>query len=324
MKKNSKIFVAGHNGLVGSSILRLLNEEGYKNIVVKSHAELDLSRQVEVAQFFKDESPEYVFLAAAKVGGIIANATQPAEFFFNNISIHTNIIHHSYLSGVKRLLFLGSSCIYPRECPQPIKEEYLMTGPLEPTNDAYAMAKIAGIKMCEAYNRQYKTEFIAAMPTNLYGPNDNFNETSSHVVPATIRKLSDAAEKNVGQITFWGTGSPRREFLHVDDMARACLLLMNMDKTVLDSFFPGDKPPIVNVGYGSDMTIKELVELTAQLVNFKGSINWDTSKPDGTPRKLLNSTKMTKLGWSPKISLEKGLQSAILWYQTNKSKEIKL
>ncbi|NOY39729.1 MAG: GDP-L-fucose synthase, partial [Nitrospirae bacterium] len=297
MHKSSRIYVAGHRGLVGSAIVRRLQSEGYTDIITRTHSELDLVRQVEVEEFFKKERPEYVFLAAAKVGGIVANNTYPAEFIYTNLMIQTCILHAAYLSGVKKLVFLGSSCIYPKFAPQPMKEEYLLTGELEPTNEPYAVAKIAGIKMCQAYNRQYGTSFISVMPTNLYGPNDNFDLENSHVLPAMIRKFHEAKaiDSNSKPVVLWGTGSPRREFLHVDDLADACLFLMeNYDIN------PGIDPALINIGTGKDITIKELAGLIKETVGFNGSITWDTTRPDGTPRKLLDVTKLKSLGWEPK------------------------
>jgi len=313
MDKQFKIYVAGHRGLVGSAIVRKLKIEGYNNLILKTHAELDLLNQQAVADFFKKEKPEYVFLAAAKVGGILANNTYPADFIYQNLLIESNIIHNSYLTGVKKLLFLGSSCIYPRECPQPMKEEYLLTGLLEPTNEAYALAKIAGIKMCQSYNRQYGTNFIAVMPTNLYGEGDNFDLNNSHVMPALIRKFHEAKLKGAKEVVAWGTGKPRREFLYVDDMADGCLFLMNnFDPTPEQN----EKGAIfVNLGTGSDVTIKELTEIVKETVGFTGKIVWDKTKPDGTPVKLQDMTRMHSLGWKHKIELEEGVKLAYEWYK---------
>lgn len=308
MKKNSKIYIAGHAGLVGSALVRRLQNEGYSHIITKTFEELDLTDDRAVAQFFENEKPDAVFLAAAKVGGIKANNDFPADFIFQNLKIQTNVIHHAHLSGVKKLLFLGSSCIYPRECPQPIKEEYLLTGPLEPTNEPYAIAKIAGIKMCQSYNRQYGTKFISVMPTNLYGPNDNFDLTSSHVLPALLRKFHEAKISNAPEVILWGTGSPRREFLHVDDLADACVFLMNT--------YDGDE--IVNIGTGEDITIKDLATLMQNIVGFNGKITNDITKPDGTPRKLLDVSKLHSLGWKHKIPLEDGIQKTYQWFLENK------
>jgi len=307
MNKNAKIYVAGHRGLVGSALVRNLESQGFLNLVLKTREELDLLDSAAVRTFFETEKPEYVFLAAAKVGGILANDTKSAEFIFQNLAVQNNVIHNAYLSGVKKLLFLGSSCIYPRDCPQPIKEEYLLTGPLEKTNEAYAIAKIAGIKMCQAYNRQYGTRFISVMPTNLYGPNDNFDLNSSHVLPALLYKFHDAKENNAKEVVMWGTGSPKREFLHVDDLADACVFLM---KNYADS-------EIVNIGTGEDVTIKKLAEMIKKVVGFQGAIVNDTTKPDGTPQKLLDVSKLHHLGWKHKISLEDGIQATYDWFLAN-------
>jgi GDP-L-fucose synthase len=372
--QNAKIYIAGHRGLVGSALLRKLQSEGYTNIITRTHAELDLTRQADVESFFREERPEYVFLAAAKVGGILANNTYPADFIYINLSIQTNVIHAAWKYGVKRLLFLGSSCIYPKFAPQPMKEEYLLTGELEPTNEPYAVAKIAGIKMCQAYNRQYGTNFISVMPTNLYGPNDNFDLLNSHVLPALIRKFhlakllangdfehirqdfmtygnreiiingrkisinentpeedilrvlahfgitsSSPNQTNqtnqtneineINQITLWGTGSPRREFLHVDDLADACVFLMTHPRINASTH------PLINIGTGKDITIKELAETVKEIVGFEGEINWDSSKPDGTPRKLLDVSRLFLLGWQPKISFKEGIKGVYDWYR---------
>lgn len=304
MKKDSKIFVAGHHGLVGSAIVRKLEAEGYSNILTRTRQELDLLDQKAVADFFSAEKPEYVFQAAAKVGGIMANKTYPADFIYQNLEIQNNIIHSSYKNGVTKLLFLGSSCIYPKLADQPIKEESLLTGPLEPTNNAYAIAKIAGIKMCQSYNQQYGTNFISLMPTNLYGPNDNFDLETSHVLPALIRRFHEARESGSKSMSLWGSGSPKREFLHVDDLADASLFLMK-------SY---DGSDIVNVGTGEDISIKELAELISKTVGYKGTINWDTSKPDGTPRKLLDVSRLHSLGWKHKTSLQDGIKDTNNWY----------
>ncbi len=297
MNKDSKIYIAGHRGLVGSAILRALQSKGYARFILRSHQELELENQKDVEALFADERPEYVFLAAAKVGGILANNTYPADFIYDNIIVQTNIIHSSYKYHVKKLLFLGSSCIYPKYAKQPIKEEYLLTGELEATNEPYAVAKIAGIKMCQAYNRQYGTNFISVMPTNLYGPNDNFDLNSSHVLPALMRKFHDAKMNRQTSVALWGTGCPYREFLHVDDLADACVFLMKNY----------DQSEIVNIGCGEDITIKRLAELISEIVGYQGQIVWDTTKPDGTPRKLLDITKIKSLGWNPKIDLREGV-----------------
>jgi GDP-L-fucose synthase len=307
MEKNSKIYVAGHSGLVGSALMRALKKEGYLNIITRTREELDLTNDTAVAKFFAEQKPEYVFLAAAKVGGILANDKHSAEFIYENLKIETNVVHNAYLTGVKKLLFLGSSCIYPKNCPQPIKEEYFLTGSLEPTNDAYAVAKIAGIKMCQSYNKQYGTNFISVMPTNLYGPNDNFDLTSSHVLPALVRKFHDAKAQNLPTVTVWGSGSPKREFLHVDDLADACLFLM-------DNYNSSD---IINIGTGEDVSIKELAELVKENIGYGGKIVWDTSKPDGTMRKLLDVTKLNIAGWRHSIALNDGLKKTIEWYKNN-------
>lgn len=307
MDNNAKIYIAGHKGLVGSALVRALQASGFKNLILKSKEDLNLLDQNAVEKFFTNEKPEYVFLAAAKVGGILGNKTYPADFIYQNQTIQNNIIHQSYLSGVKKLLFLGSSCIYPRECPQPIKEEYLLTGPLEETNKPYAIAKIAGIIQCQSYNRQHGTNFISVMPTNLYGPNDNFDLQNSHVLPALLRKFHEAKIKNEKEVTVWGTGSARREFLHVDDLADACVFLMNNY----------DNGEIINIGTGEDVSIKEIAELIKEITGFSGEISWDSSKPDGTPRKLLNVSRLHSLGWNYKINLINGLKSYYKWYLNN-------
>jgi GDP-L-fucose synthase len=304
MERESRIYVAGHKGLVGSAILRRLQAEGYSNLIVRSHKELDLMRQEEVEAFFRAEKPEYVFLAAAKVGGILANNTYPAEFIYQNLSIESNVIHSAYEAGVKKLLFLGSSCIYPRDCPQPMKEEHLLSGKLEPTNEPYAIAKIAGIRMCQSYNRQYGTKFVSVMPTNVYGPGDNFDLETSHALPALIRKCHDAKMEGNNVVTVWGSGTPRREFLHVDDLADACLFIMKHY----------DENEMVNIGFGKDISISELSELIKQIVEFNGEIRYDDSKPDGTPRKLLDVSRLDSLGWRGRISLREGIQNTYRWY----------
>jgi len=306
MDLSSKIYIAGHRGLVGSAIVRALKKQGYNNFILRTHSELDLLDQKSATDFFKKEKPEYVFLAAAKVGGIMANRTYPADFIYQNLQIQNNIIHHSYLNGVKKLLFLGSSCIYPKLCSQPIKEEYLLTGELEPTNEPYAIAKIAGIKMCPAYNKQYGTDFISVMPTNLYGSGDNFDLENSHVLPALIRKFHEAKINNQNEIVVWGTGAPKREFLHVDDLADACIFLMNNY----------DNSEIINIGTGEDISIKELAEMIKEITGFTGEINWDASKPNGTPRKLLDVGKLHNLGWKHQINLPDGILSVYEWYQS--------
>lgn len=307
MQKKDKIFVAGHRGLAGSAIMRHLQARSFSGFITRNHSELDLTRQELVDSFFRDEKPDYVFLAAAKVGGIHANNTTPAEFIYSNLQIQNNVIHAAYVHGVKKLCFLGSSCIYPKFAPQPMKEEYFLDGKLEPTNEPYAVAKIAGIKMCQAYNRQYGTNFISIMPTNLYGPNDNFDLENSHVLPALIRKFVDAKKDNRRSVVLWGTGSAKREFLHVDDMAEAAVFLMEKY----------DDSEIINVGTGKDLSIKELAMVIREKVGFPGDIEFDSTKPDGTPRKLLDTAKITKLGWKPRISLEEGIEKTIQWYTEN-------
>ena len=345
---DSRIYVAGHRGLVGGAIVRNLRANGYENILTRSHAELELTEQAAVREFFANERPDYVILAAAKVGGIHANNTYPAEFIRENLAIQTNVIHESYRAGVKRLLFLGSSCIYPRDCPQPMQEEYLLTGPLEPTNRPYAVAKIAGIEMCWAYNRQYGTQYLAVMPTNLYGPGDNYNLENSHVLPAMIRKFylaklaiqgdlkaiqKDEAthgpippdiKEAIGlkpdssrltphsqpKVVLWGTGTPRREFLYSDDMADACVFLMSLSDEVYSSLLTPHSSPLVNIGCGEDVTIRELAEMVKDVVGFKGKLVFDTTKPDGTPRKLLDIQRLRQLGWQPKTGLHDGIVGA--------------
>lgn len=303
MNRSSRIYVAGHRGLVGSAILRRLESEGYTNLVVRTSKELDLTRQAEVEAFFQKERPEYVFLAAAKVGGILANNTYPADFIYNNIIIQANIIHASHQNKVRKLLFLGSSCIYPKHAPQPIREEYLLTGVLEPTNEPYAIAKIAGIKMCQSYNRQYARNFISVMPTNLYGPFDNFDLETSHVLPALIRKFHEA-KAAMQPVVLWGTGRPRREFLYIDDLADACVFLMKRY----------DGSEIVNIGVGEDISIAELATLVKEIAGYEGDIIYDTSKPDGTPRKLLDVSRLRSLGWKAKTGLREGIAKTYEWY----------
>ena len=355
MKKTSKIYIAGHTGLVGSALCRRLIADGYSNLIFQSHSDLDLTRQKEVENFFQSEKPAYVFLAAAKVGGIMANYTYPAEFIYTNLAIQNNVIHAAWKTGVKRLLFLGSSCIYPKECPQPMKEEYLLTGHLEPTNEPYAVAKISGIKMCQAYNRQYGTRYLCVMPTNLYGPNDNFDLETSHVLPALIRKFHLAKlahqgdwekikkdEKKYGAIPedvkqslgvshsfssnqkvpsgfnpsvlLWGSGNPRRELLHVDDLADACIYLIGLEEDVLQKFYETKHTPLLNIGCGEDRTIKEIASIVYEVVGYKGDVSWDQSKPDGTPQKLLDISQMKKMGWKPAIDLRDGIRTVYKWY----------
>ncbi len=312
MEKDSKIYVAGHLGLVGSALVKRLNNEGYNNLVVKNHSELDLLNQQQVSDFFSKEKPEYVFLAAAKVGGILSNNTYPAQYIYENLQIQNNVIHQSYLSGVKKLLFLGSSCLYPRICPQPMKEEYLLTGKLEPTNEPYALAKIAGMKMCQSYNRQYGTNFIAVMPTNLYGENDNFDIQNSHVFGAFTRKFCEAKASGSEDVEIWGTGAARREFLHVDDMADGCVFLMKNFSPTKEQNEAGEM--FFNLGTGQDISIKELADLFKEVVGFEGKIVWDKTKPDGTPQKLQDMSKMHSMGWKHKIGLEQGVREVCKWY----------
>ena len=304
MDKSARIYLAGHRGLVGSALLRLLQGEGYQNLVLRTSAQLDLRDQGATAAFFREERPDYVLLAAAKVGGIVANNSFPAQFIYDNLMIQTNVIHSSYLVGVTKLLLLGSSCIYPRLAPQPISEESLLTGPLEPTNEPYAIAKIAGIKMCQSYNRQYGTRFICAMPTNLYGPNDNFDLTTSHVLPALLRKFHEAKRDGAASVTVWGSGAPFREFVHVDDVAQASLFLME--------HYEGWDP--VNLGSGEELSIADLAHRIAAVVGFTGEIRFDSSRPDGTPRKLCDVSKIHQLGWQHRITLDQGLRDTYAWY----------
>jgi GDP-L-fucose synthase len=304
----AKIYVAGHRGLAGSAIMRRLVRDGHAEIVTRTHAELDLIDQKAVARFFSEERPDYVFLAAARVGGILANNTHPATFVYDNLAIQTNVIESAYQSGVKRLLFLGSSCIYPRDCPQPIKEDYMLTGPLESTNRPYAVAKIAGIEMCWAFNRQYGTQYISAMPTNLYGPNDNYDLASSHVLPALLRKMHEAKLTDAAEVSVWGTGTVSREFLHSDDMADACVFLMSLPDDIYQPIVRSEsQSPLFNIGCGEDLTVRDLAELIRDVVGFKGHLAFDASKPDGTPRKLLDVNRMKTLGWQARIPLREGL-----------------
>lgn len=297
MIKNSKIYIAGHRGMVGSAIHRRLSKEGFENFVFRTSAELDLRNQQAVADFFAEQEPEYVFLAAAKVGGIMANNTYRAGFLYDNLMIQSNVIHQSWKNGVKKLLFLGSSCIYPKLAPQPLKEEYLLTGLLEPTNEPYAIAKIAGIKMCDAYRSQYGCNFISVMPTNLYGPNDNYDLNNSHVLPALLRKFHEAKSGNKPEVVVWGSGKPRREFLHADDLADACVFLMKNY----------NEPGLINIGVGEDISIRELAEMIKEITDYKGNLVFDTTKPDGTPRKLLDVSKLNSFGWKASISLKNGI-----------------
>lgn len=320
MTPEPKIYVAGHRGLAGSAIVRKLQSYALSpqpsalrpdSLITRTHAELDLSDQQAVRAMFEKEKPDYVFLAAAKVGGIVSNNTYPAEFIFSNLAIQVNVMHEAFRAGVKRLIFLGSNCIYPRDCPQPIKEEYLLTGPLEPTNRPYAIAKIAGLEMCWAYNRQYGTRFAAPMPTNLYGPNDNYDPAHSHVISAFIRKFYEAKKTGAETVTAWGSGQPRREFLHADDMAAGCLHLANLPDAEWDALFPPTRAPIVNLGSGTDQTIAELAETVRRALGATARIEWDRSKPDGTPRKLCDSSRMLATGWRPKVELEAGIRALI-------------
>lgn len=317
MEKTAKIYVAGHRGLVGSALVRNLRARGYENLVLRTHAELDLTDQRAVAAFFADQAPEYVFLAAARVGGIHANNEYPAEFIRDNLVIQSNVIHSAWQQGVKRLLFLGSSCIYPKLAAQPMQEESLLTGPLEPTNRPYALAKIAGIEMCWSYNRQYGTRYLAVMPTNLYGPGDNYHPENSHVIPALLRKFYEARIGKAPSVTVWGTGAPRREFLYSEDMADACVFLMNLPDEQYGELLGSDEaksgrfePPLVNIGVGEDVTIRELAETVGRVVGYAGEIVFDASKPDGTPRKLMDVGRLSRMGWRAKTTLENGLAMA--------------
>jgi len=311
MDRDAKIYVAGHRGLVGSALMRKLSSDGYTNVVTRTHAELDLTDQTAVRRFFESERPEYVFLAAAKVGGILANNTYPAEFIYQNLAIQTNVIHESWRTGVKRLLFLGSSCIYPRDCPQPMKEEYLLTGKPEPTNEAYALAKIAGLKMCVAYSRQYGSDFMGVMPTNLYGPGDDYDLETSHVVPALIRKMYEAKEQGAREVVVWGTGTPRREFLYSDDLADASIFLM-------ESCDAADIGEFINVGTGEDLTIRELAQLIAGIVGYRGDLAFDSTRPDGAPRKLLDVSRIQRLGWRFQTTLRVGVEQSLADFLSNK------
>lgn len=307
MNKDAKIYVAGHRGLVGSALVRQLHARGYQNLILRTHAELELRDQAAVQAFFAAEKPEYVILAAAKVGGIHANNTYPAEFIHDNLVVQSNVIHSAWQHNVTRLLFLGSSCIYPKNCPQPMKEEYLLTGPIEPTNRPYALAKIAGIEMCHAYNRQYGTKFMAVMPTNLYGPNDNYDLNNSHVMPALLRKMHEAKQRGDKEVVVWGTGTPKREFLYSDDMADACIYLLEQAEAKLASLFNDEKPPLVNIGCGEDLTIRELAELVSEVVGFNGNLTFDKTKPDGTMRKVMDVSRINALGWKRSMLLKEGI-----------------
>ncbi len=319
MELDAKIYIAGHRGLVGSAIVRNLQERGFANLLTRTHADLDLTNQAATGAFFTQEKPDYVFLAAAKVGGILANNGYPAEFIRDNLVIQTNIIHAAYRNNVKRLMFLGSSCIYPKLAPQPMREEYLLTGPLEPTNRPYALAKIAGIEMCWSYNRQYDTKYLAVMPTNLYGPGDNYHPENSHVIPALIRKFHEAKQANAREVVVWGTGTPKREFLYNEDMADACVFLMNLPAEKYDGLLGSDEsktgrfePPLVNIGVGTDVTIRQLAETVKKVVGFKGEIVFDKNMPDGTPRKLMDVSRLARAGWLARTGLEDGLSRAYL------------
>jgi GDP-L-fucose synthase len=320
MHRDSRIYIAGHRGLVGSAIQRELTRRGYRNILTRGHSELDLCDEIAVDTFISSAKPDFVFLAAAKVGGILANNNYPADFIRDNLVIQTNVIESSRNAGVKRLLFLGSSCIYPKLCPQPIKEEYLLTGPLEPTNRPYAIAKIAGIEMCGSYNRQYGTRYLAAMPTNLYGPGDNYDLAHSHVLPALIRKTAEAKAAGAAEVTVWGSGTPRRELLYSDDLAEACCFLMNLDDARFSSLLSNDAPPLINIGTGEDVTIRELAETVARVLKFEGKLVFDTSKPDGTPRKLMDVSRLHGLGWHHTTGLEDGIRRA--WESVREQLEV--
>ena len=321
LHKGSRIYVAGHRGLAGSALMRTLQARGYRNVIALTHAELDLVDQTAVREFFARERPEHVFIAAAKVGGILANEERPAEFAFENLAIQTNLIHESWRTGVQRLTFLGSSCVYPRDCPQPIREEYLLTGPLESTNRAYAVAKIAGIEMCASYNRQYGTHYVCAMPTNLLGPGDNYDLHNSHVVPALIRKAHEAKSAGDPAIVLWGTGAPRRELLHSDDLAAACVLLHETEWERVATLFANPRLPLLNVGTGDDNTIRDLAGMVCRIVGFEGAVVWDASRPDGTPRKVLDVGRMHSTGWRARISLEEGIASAYADFLARAGKE---
>lgn len=316
LNHNDKIYVAGHRGLVGAAIIRKLQQRGYQNIITRTHAELDLTHQESVKQFFQQQAIDYVVLAAAKVGGIVANNSYPADFIYENLMIESNVIHQAYQAGVKKMLSLGSSCIYPRDAEQPMQEKTLLSGYLEATNEPYAVAKIAGIKICESYNRQYETDYRSVMPTNLYGPGDNFHPENSHVIPALIRRIHEAKMANADSVTIWGTGRVKREFLHVDDMADACVYMMELDYADYEKNTQAMLSHI-NIGTGVDVTIAELAELIQRVVGFQGELKYDTTKPDGTPRKLLDVSRLTNLGWQAKINLEEGLKSTYNWYLEN-------
>jgi len=307
MDAASKIYVSGHSGMVGAALVRALRRRGHSNLVLRTHAELDLTDMAAVARFFDVEQPELVFHPAGRVGGIVANSTYPADFIRDNLQMEINVVHQAWTHGVKRLMYFGSSCIYPRECPQPIREDYLLTGPLEPTNSAYAVAKIAGVETCRAYNHQHGTRFLAVMPTNLYGPGDHYDLQNSHVLPAFIRKMYEAKLRGDAEVAIWGSGRPRREFLHVDDLAEACMLLAALDQAAFDKVVAAWRYPLINIGCGEDSTITELAQLVADAVGFRGKLRYDASKPDGTPQKLLDVSRMNALGWAPRIGLREGV-----------------
>lgn len=307
MTPESRIYIAGHRGLVGAGLVRSLQRSGHRNLVLRTHAELELTDRRAVEQFFRDKRPEYVFLAAARVGGILANDTYPADFLRDNLEIQVNVIHQAWSHGVTRLIYFGSSCIYPRECPQPIKEEDLLTGPLEPTNSAYAVAKIAGLEMCRAYNAQHGTHYLGVMPTNLYGPGDNYDPQNSHVLPALIRKMHEAKTRGDKEVVIWGSGKPRREFLHVDDLAEACIMLASLDDAAYAGQIGAWRYPLVNIGCGADQTITQLARIIAEAIEFRGALRYDAGKPDGTPQKLLDISRITGLGWRPRIGLRDGI-----------------
>jgi len=310
MRRDARVYVAGHTGLAGSAIVRALERAGHANLLLRRHAELELTDARAVAEFFQRERPEYVFLAAAKVGGILANDSYPADFIRENLAVQLNVIHEAWRAGVGRLLFLASSCIYPRDCPQPIREEYLLGGPLEPTNRAYALAKIAGVEMCWSYNRQHQAQFLAVMPTNLYGPGDNYDADSSHVLPALIGKIHDARQRGAGEVTLWGSGRPRREFLYSDDLGEACVFLMGLPDAAFGPLVAPAQAPLINIGAGKDLSILELAAAIAQEVGFSGRFVLDASRPDGTPRKLLDSARLAALGWRPRTRLREGIALA--------------
>jgi GDP-L-fucose synthase len=313
--KTERIYVAGHGGLAGSAIVRCLQAQGCSNLILRAHSELDLTEQDAVRNFFDKERPQYVFLAAAKAGGILANSSFPADFVYANLAIQANVVHAAWRAGVKRLLFLGSSCIYPRDCPQPMKEEYLLSGPLEPTNRPYAVAKIAGIEQCWSYNRQHGTRYLATMPTNLYGLGDRYDLETAHVLPALIRKIHEAKASRAGEFVVWGTGRPLREFLYADDMADACVFLMGLEDAKFSQLVRPDVCPLINMGYGEELSVAELAKITAEIIGYEGQVRFDTARPDGTPRKILDSSRMLALGWRPKVGLREGIARAYADFQ---------